>query len=76
MGRIQGRVPFAMSDTPLQNRVSEIRRGLLEQDAIAGNGGADIVAALLDFCRHSPPATDFASVREYLDYRYEDVAMP
>lgn len=61
-----------MSDTPLQQRISEVRRGFLED---ARNGGAEVIDALIEFCRHSPPVTEFTRVREYLDYRYKDVAM-
>lgn len=74
--RIQGHVPSVMTDTPLQQRISAVHHGFLSEDAIEGNGGIDVINALMDFCRHPAPRTEWASVRQYLDYRYRDVAMP
>lgn len=65
-----------MSDTPLQKRISEVHQGFLQEDAVIGNGGIDVINALIDFCQHPQPKTKFSGVREYLDYRYKDVAMP
>lgn len=73
---IQGKIDSAICETPLQRRIAEVHRGFLDEDSIAGNGGADVLKTLLEFSRHSPPLHDFATVREYLDYRYVDIAMP
>jgi len=73
---VQGNILPETCATPLQKRIIEVHRGFLEEDAKSGNGGADVITALLDFCRHPPPVHIFASIREYLDYRYVDVAMP
>ncbi|KEF57258.1 uncharacterized protein A1O9_05175 [Exophiala aquamarina CBS 119918] len=68
--QVQGTNPSATSHTPLQKRIWEISRDLER------NGGKDIITTLTQFFQHSPPTTDFTDVREYLEYRYEDVAMP
>lgn len=52
-----------------------IRQGLLAGDEEEGNGGAEVLQTLTDFCHHAePPPEDFTSVRGYLDYRWEDIA--
>ena len=65
-----------MSDTPLQKRFGEIHEGFLKGDRDMGNGGIEVINAWVDFCRHSPPHQEFRTVREYLDYRHIDIAMP
>jgi hypothetical protein len=51
----------------------EIRQGFLEGDQEGGNGGAEVLQKLIDFCRHQQPK-DFTTIREYLDYRFDDIA--
>ena len=52
-----------------------IRLGLLDGDGEGGNGGAEVLETLIDFCCHAePPREEFSSVRAYLDYRWDDVA--
>jgi hypothetical protein len=75
VARLTGTVPDVMSDTPLQKALTEVRLGLLEQDKVAGNGGVDVLSTLTEFCKHPNPMYTFTSIREYLDYRYRDVAM-
>ena len=69
---MQGGAPHP---TPLQQRIHDLYEGFRSQDEIAGNGGADVIKALDDFFRHEPPVAEFGSVEQYLDYRYDDVAM-
>ncbi|KAF7915160.1 uncharacterized protein EAE98_011245 [Botrytis deweyae] len=74
IGRIQGNVSKSIADTPLQRRMHEIRQGFLDGDEEdGGNAGAEVLQELIDFCRHEHPE-EFSSVREYLDYRYDDIA--
>jgi hypothetical protein len=73
VARIEGRTSNSIADTPLQKRIDEIREGFLRGDSEAGNGGAQVLETLVDFCKHSYPK-DFSGVREYLDYRFEDIA--
>ena len=55
--------------------MSAIRQGFLDGDAEGGNGGAEVLQTLINFCNHShPPPENFSSVRDYLDYRWEDIA--
>lgn len=75
VNRLQSDLPATISGTPLQKRISQIRLGLLQEDVRKGNGGTDVLHELIEFCRHAPPFANFANVREYLDYRYKDVAM-
>lgn len=52
----------------------EIRQGFLDGDKEdGGNAGAEVLQELIDFCRHEHPQ-EFSSIREYLDYRYDDIA--
>lgn len=74
IGRIQGNVSKSIADTPLQRRMHEIRQGFLDGDKEdGGNAGAEVLQELIEFCRHEHPEK-FSSVREYLDYRYDDIA--
>lgn len=75
VSRFRGSVPSSTTDTPLERRLTAIRQGLLVGDEEEGNGGAEILQTLIDFCNHAePPRGDFSSVRDYLDYRWEDIA--
>lgn len=52
-----------------------IRQGLLAGDEEEGNGGAEVLQTLINFCHHAVPSRkEFSSVRDYLDYRWEDIA--
>ncbi|KAL9007938.1 MAG: hypothetical protein Q9173_006887 [Seirophora scorigena] len=63
------------SDTPLERRINDIRHGLLAGDKEEGNGGAEVLETLIKFLYHAaPPNEGFSSVRDYLDYRWEDIA--
>jgi hypothetical protein len=73
VARIEGRTSNSIADTPLQKRIDEIREGFLRGDSEAGDGGVQVLKTLADFCKHSYPK-DFSGVREYLDYRFEDIA--
>ena len=66
-----------MKGTPLQKYIDFMRCGFLSQDAKAGNGGKEVIDTFVRCLRHEPPPKEgFASVRDLLDYRYEDIAMP
>ena len=42
-------------------------------DEEEGNGGTEVLQKLIEFCNHSTPK-HFFTVREYLDYRFDDIA--
>ncbi|KAL8968795.1 MAG: hypothetical protein Q9197_004685 [Variospora fuerteventurae] len=68
---------FIFDDTPLERRISDIRTRLLACDDEEGNGGADVLETLISFWCHAEPSREgFSSVRDYLDYRREDIANP
>ena len=76
VSRLRGEVPATTRDTPLERRLSAIRQGLLAGDAEQGNGGAEVLQTVIDFCFHpDPPREEFGSVRDYLDYRWGDAAI-
>ena len=60
--------------SPLQQRMREICQGFLDSDEEEGNGGREVLQNLIDFCHH-PPAAEYACVRDYLDYRFQDIAI-
>ncbi|KAL8729125.1 MAG: hypothetical protein Q9166_004956 [cf. Caloplaca sp. 2 TL-2023] len=73
--RLEGTVSSSTTDTPLERRIDAIRQGLLAGDKEEGNGGAEVLRTLINFCHHpDPPCEGFSSVRDYLDYRWEDIA--
>ncbi|KAL9029777.1 MAG: hypothetical protein Q9196_002019 [Gyalolechia fulgens] len=72
---LQGKNPLSSLKTPLERRVNAMRQGFLSGDQEGGNGGAEVLETLSNFCHHSqPPRQGFCSVRDYLDYRYGDIA--
>lgn len=76
MSRLRGEVPATTKETPLERGLDAIRHGLLAGDAEQGNGGAEVLQTVIDFCFHpDPPREEFGSVREYLDYRWGDAAI-
>ncbi|KAL8644291.1 MAG: hypothetical protein Q9210_007325 [Variospora velana] len=75
VSRLRGSIPPSAADTPLARRISDIRTCLLACDDEEGNGGAEVLETLIRFCYHAePPRERFSSVRDYLDYRWEDIA--
>ncbi|KAL8866201.1 MAG: hypothetical protein Q9198_008992 [Flavoplaca austrocitrina] len=70
-------MPCTAEGTPLEQRIDAIRGGLLAGDEEEGNGGAEILETLINFCHRSddpvPVCNQFGSIREYLDYRWTDV---
>lgn len=68
---LKGALPAAEMQSPLQQRMSEIRQGFLKSDEEEGNAGSEVLQQLIDFCYH-PPATDYTCVQDYLDYRFSD----
>lgn len=73
IARLEGRTSSSIADTPLQKRLNEMREGFLRRDEEAGNAGSQIMDTLRDFCKRSYPER-FSDVREYLDYRFHDIA--
>lgn len=72
MAALSGKTSHFDVESPLQQHLLTIREGLLRGDEEEGNGGIEVLQETIEFCRHRPPS-DFKSVRQYLDYRYEDV---
>ncbi|KAL9606478.1 MAG: hypothetical protein Q9179_000343 [Wetmoreana sp. 5 TL-2023] len=69
---LAGAPAASSTESPLQAGLREVRNGFLQCDREGGNGGKEVLQYLIEFCHHAPP-TDFASVRDYLDYRYTDI---
>ncbi|KAL8706577.1 MAG: hypothetical protein Q9201_000390 [Fulgogasparrea decipioides] len=66
---LAGAPAASSTESPLQAGLREVRNGFLQCDREGGNGGKEVLQYLIEFCHHAPP-TDFASVRDYLDYRF------
>jgi hypothetical protein len=60
----------------LQKAMQATIQGLHEEDGIVGDGGAEVAARMLEFISHPPLPAKFYSIREFLDYRIKDVAIP
>jgi hypothetical protein len=60
----------------LQKAMQATIQGLHEEDGIVGDGGAEVAARMLEFISHPPLPAKFHSIREFLDYRIKDVAIP
>ncbi|KAI4200162.1 MAG: hypothetical protein LQ350_004123 [Teloschistes chrysophthalmus] len=73
VARLNGTLPATTAHTPLQAEMTQLREKLLRCDEEEGNGGREILQHLIEFYHHSPPSA-FTCVRDYLDYRYEDIA--
>ncbi|KAL8996243.1 MAG: hypothetical protein Q9169_004221 [Polycauliona sp. 2 TL-2023] len=74
MTRLRTTIPCTSENTPLEQGIDAFRRDLLtcDNEEGGGNGGAEIIETLINFCHHREPPS-FGSVREYLDYRWMDV---
>ena len=62
------------SKSTLQKALVATVRGFYDEDGTMGNGGAEVLARLIDFIRHPPPPPEFKDLRKYLDYRIDDAA--
>lgn len=72
MAPLAGKPPVSGTDSPLETAMRDLREDFLRCDAERGNGGHDVLQYLIEFYEHPPPP-QFTSVRDYLDYRFEDV---
>ena len=62
--------------SPLQALIDSTIEGFRKQDAVKGNEGKEVIDRLIDFCNHMPPKKAFTSLRQFLDYRAIDAAVP
>uniref|UniRef100_A0A8H8CNL9 Isoprenoid synthase domain-containing protein n=1 Tax=Psilocybe cubensis TaxID=181762 RepID=A0A8H8CNL9_PSICU len=60
--------------TPLQAMITQVIQGIYDEDQKGGNGGKDVVKCLIDFINHPPPAKEYHTLKEFLDYRIVDAA--
>ncbi|KAH9484642.1 Fusicoccadiene synthase [Psilocybe cubensis] len=61
--------------TPLQAFITDVIQGFYEEDTKGGNGGKEVVDRMVEFINHRPPAREFTTLREFLDYRIKDAAV-
>ena len=74
VSRLRGSIESSATDTPLEKEMSKLRQGLLAGDEEKGNGGAETLETLIDFFYHPiPPREGYGTVRDYLNYRLEDI---
>ncbi|EKG15849.1 Terpenoid synthase [Macrophomina phaseolina MS6] len=75
--RLKGRAAGEESSkTELQALIDSVVDGFKDQDRIAGDGGQEVIARVVDFSKHVPPQSEFKSLDDYFTYRYVDVAAP
>ena len=57
----------------LQRHIDVVMRGYKEADAILGNGGQEVIDTMSQAFRRVRPDKEAQSVREYLDFRHDNV---
>lgn len=61
------------SDSILQQHVDSIVQGFRNADSIAGNAGHEVVEAMSLSFRRMRPDQHFQSLRQYLEFRHDNV---
>ncbi|KAL9577118.1 MAG: hypothetical protein Q9212_006574 [Teloschistes hypoglaucus] len=74
VAQLAGNLPVTATEDPLEAAMRDLREGFLRCDEERGNGGRDVLRYLTEFYEHPTPPT-FTSVRDYLDYRFEDAGI-
>ncbi|KAL8998219.1 MAG: hypothetical protein Q9169_002704 [Polycauliona sp. 2 TL-2023] len=73
VARLSAKDPCTAESTPLEQGLDRFRRDLLaSDDEGGGDGGIEIIEALINWCHRAEPPS-FGSIRELLDYRFVDV---
>ncbi|KAL8764459.1 MAG: hypothetical protein Q9203_007102 [Teloschistes exilis] len=73
VAQLAGSLPVTATEDPLEAAMRDLREGFSRCDEEKGNGGRDVLKYLTEFYEHPTPSA-FKSVRDYLDYRFEDAA--
>jgi hypothetical protein len=78
VSRLEAQTSYGDDDsaTNLQKAMSSTIQGLHDEDGVIGDGGRDVAARLIDFINHPPPPVAFDNLREFLNYRIIDAAVP
>ena len=60
-------------DSALQQHIDSVLRGFQAADQVKGNAGEEVIDSMRRAFRRVRPSGEFMSVREYLDFRHENV---
>ncbi len=61
------------SDTVLQKHIDSVMQGFREADSIVGNAGQEVIDAMSMSFRRMRPEKDFQTLRQYLEFRHDNV---
>jgi hypothetical protein len=60
-------------DSELQQHISDILRGFRAADQATGSGGEEVINTMRKAFQRQRPDGEFPTVREYLDFRVDNV---
>lgn len=73
MNRLDNDASQKPSDSELQRHINSVIRGFRRADSGAENGGHEVIEAMSKSFRRMRPAKVFENLREYLDFRHDNV---
>lgn len=61
------------ADTPLQKHIDSVVCGFRDADSNGSNAGHEVIEVIRQSFRRMRPETKFQTLREYLDFRHDNV---
>lgn len=61
------------SDTVLQKHIDSVMQGFRKADSTVGNAGQEVIDAMSMSFRSMRPEKDFQTLRQYFEFRYDNV---
>ena len=73
VNRINNVVLQSPSASPLQQRIDSVMNGFRNADLTAGNAGHEVIEAMSKSFRRMRPELQFRTLRQYLEFRHDNV---
>lgn len=71
--RINNFREHSASDSHLQQHIDSVMRGFRNADFTAGNAGKEVIEAMSESFRRMRPKQEFKTLRQYLEFRHDNV---
>ena len=73
VNRINNFKEHSASDSQLQHHIDSVMLGIRNADLLAGNAGKEVIDAMSESFRRMRPKMQFRNLRQYLEFRHDNV---